>query len=359
MKLRLAIFLCFTLGLWACKEDLGSPEPSPDPVFMVGYQIDGATYSQTAGLQTTYLFTRAELGQDNVWNLSGSFADATCPDADCPGSLTFYWRNNAAGNDFDSTWAIGSFPMYYGTPGLPAFKTNLSLDQGSGTPTEVIWTINDSSILVGKEQMYLNDGSTIRISTEVLDASGYRFLNSQSFLPAENTFCTRCTLRAELDTNLLNLRVIPLGPGTYTYKWYTGEITESVWVPFDPDETYSVTITNTSSGCTTTAAFDHLPASFPVIESGFVNAAAIRIIPGGPIIEWIDTQGIAWRSDRVGQQPFPANFFQILELEDYLDNENGLPTKKLRIAWKCLLHNEAGESRAVSGEGVIGVGWGG
>jgi len=348
---------CCVFLLWTCsKADIG-PEPSPNPVFMVDYQIDSATYSLTAGLQTTYMFTRAELGQDNIWELSGSFADATCPDADCPGSLTFYWRNNDTGNDFDSTWAIGSFPIYYSTPGLPTFQTNLTLDQGSSTPAEVIWTINDSVLLMGKEQVYGNDGSTIRISTEVLDSSGYRFRSSQSFLPAENTFCTRSALRAELDSSMLNLRVTPLGTGSFTFLWNSGETTQSIRVPFNPVDTYSVTVTNTAGGCTAMAAFDQLPAFFSVIESGFVNAAAVRVIPGGPIIEWIDPQGDAWRSDRIAQQPFPVNFFQILELEDYLENENGLPTRKLRVAWSCRVYNEAGASRGMSGEGVIGMGW--
>lgn len=77
---------------------------------MVAYEIDSATYSLTAGLQTTYMFTRAELGQDEVWELSGSFADAACSGCRLPGSLTFYWRNNDTGNDFDSTWYTESFP---------------------------------------------------------------------------------------------------------------------------------------------------------------------------------------------------------------------------------------------------------
>ena len=359
MKLRLAILLCLTLGLWTCKKDLGTPEPSPDPVFTVGYQIDGVSYSLTAGLQTTYLFTKAELGQDNVWQLSGSFADAACPAANCPGSLRFYWRNNAKGSDFDSTLAIGNFPLFHSDSTVFTFQTTLSLNEGSGTPTEVVWKIGDSLILVGKEQKYLSNGAPFQISTEVFDLSGYRVRSSQLFVPGENMFCTRCTLDAKLDT-LLTLSAAPLAPGAHTFKWNSGETKETIRVPFIPDETYSVTITNVDAGCTSMISLDHLPDTFLEIHSGFANAVAVPLtaaLPGGPIIEWIDGQGTVWRSDRVGQQPFPANYFQIMEIDDYLKNENGLPTKKLRIAWNCMLYNEAGESQKMSGEGVIALGW--
>lgn len=359
MKLRLAIFLCFTLGLWTCKKDLGSPEPSPDPVFMVGYQIDGTSYSLTAGLQTTYLFTRAELGQDNVWQLSGSFADAGCPEADCPGSLSFYWRNNSTGNNFDSTWTTREFPFYFPDPGVFTYENNLSLNTGSGVPAEIIWTINDSLILLGKEQTYLNDGAPVRIVTEVIDTSGYRVRSEQFFLPGENSFCARCSLNVDIDS-MVTLDVIPLGPGNYTFKWKSGDTTKTIQAPYVSNETYAVTVTNTTSGCTATIAIDHLPSAFGTIKSGHPDAVSTPIdgqFAGGPIIEWIDPQGVVWRSDRAGQQPFPANHFQIIEIEDYLNNENGLPTKKLRVAWNGVLYNEKGEARKMSGEGVVAMGW--
>jgi len=326
---------------------------------MVEYQIDSATYSLTAGLQTTYMFTRAELGQDEIWELSGSFADATCPDADCPGSLTFYWRNNDTGNDFDSTWYTGEFPMYFKASDLISFQTHLGLEFNVENPTEVSWFINDSLYSSGKELTYLSNGEPFQVSVEILDSTGYVTKSSQLFLPEENMFCTRCIISAQVDT-AFNLFVLPLSPGAHTFKWHTGDTTQFITVPLDPAETYSVTVTNTAGGCTASTSLSQLPTSFFLIRSANVEAVAMPFNPslaGGPIVEWIDPQGIAWSSDRIAQQPFPANFFQILELEDYLENENGLSTRKLRVAWRCRVYNEAGASRTMSGEGVIGMGW--
>lgn len=358
MKIRLYILLALTLVHWTCaKLDNTGPEPSPDPVFMVGFRVDGAQYSLTAGLQETYMFTRAEQGDDEVWRFSGSFADAGCPALDCPGTLTFIWRNFAPGNNFDSTWATGTFPLYH--PAGSPYQTDLTLLPGTGTFTEVVWNIGDTLQLTGAQQSFLSDGDQVQISTQALFQDGHFSQSSQWYYPVESRFCTRCSLLARQDSTLfLTLTAIPLEPGPHTFLWHTGETTSTILANYDPLQTYAVTITPAGGGCTASAALGGLPSKFSTINSALAAANSRLTAPApGPVIEWIDPQGNAWRSDRFGPQAFPANFFEVLEVADYLKNENGLPTKKLRVAWNCRVYNESGDSKEISGEGMIGLGW--
>lgn len=358
MKIRLYLLLALAFVQWTCLKEGLNPGPSNDPVFMVDFRVDGTAYSLTAGLQTTYMFTRAERGNDEVWQFSGSFADAGCPSLDCPGTLTFIWRNFAPGNNFDSTWVTGNLPLYF--PGNPVFETDLTLYPGGGGFPEVFWLINDSLQLSGQEQTFQSSGDFVRIGAEAYYADGHFSQSSQQYLPVENLFCARGILRAERDITspVLTLTAIPLQPGLHTFQWHTGETTPSVQLDYDSLLTYAVTITPAGGGCSASAALGLLPSGFSVIYSDTINATTRPVAAGpGPIVQWIDPQGNAWRSDRLGPQAFPAYFFQVLEIDDYLKNENGLPTKKLRVAWNCRVYNESGDSKEISGEGVIGLGW--
>lgn len=100
------------LFFFACKREVVDPiEGFTDPVFFVDYRVGNVqdTLHVIAGVEKVYHFTAFEPGDYIV--CTGAFAKADCPEANCPGSLKFKFRNNTTGNIVDKTiFETGNHP---------------------------------------------------------------------------------------------------------------------------------------------------------------------------------------------------------------------------------------------------------
>ncbi|MCB0533621.1 MAG: hypothetical protein H6574_11540 [Lewinellaceae bacterium] len=355
-----SLLLCLLFLFQSCKKDL-PPPVAEDPVFQVDYKLNNQLASHTAGLNDVYLFTNTEKGSDEVWQFSGSFADATCPAADCPGTLTFILRNYTQEAVFDSTWNPGLFPMYQpSTFDSLVFQATLSYPAGDSVSSEVYWVLDNQTGLDGSSVVYETKNLTMDVRQFAQFSNGLSVQTQQLLFTAENQFCQRTAMQTERDSSgLITLKALPEpASGNYQFAWSTGDTASSFQTDWLAGATYTVTVSKIGGGCTATVSMGNLPDSALVYNSGLVEANVIPVDakPIGPIIEWIDELGLHWRSDW-GLQPFPANYFELLEVLDYDKNENGLPTKKLRIRWNCRMYNDAGESIPMEGSGVVAVGW--
>ncbi|MEZ4942035.1 MAG: hypothetical protein R3D58_14245 [Saprospiraceae bacterium] len=344
----------------ACKKDL-PPPVTEDPVFKVDYILDNQPATRTAGLNNVYLFTNSEKGADEVWQFTGSFAPASCPAADCPGTLTFILRNYTQEPVFDSTWNTGVFPMYQpGNFDSTVFRAVLDYNYTAMLTPEVSWLINNQAGLDGTPVAYETTDFMLDVGHSAQFPDGLAVQSRQLLYTAENLFCLRSAIRADLDSSgLVTFSALPEPvSGNYTYAWSTGDTLSSFQTDWLPGETYTVTVSEQGGGCTASVSLGNLPDTANTYHSGLVTADVVPLTlkTVGPIFERIDDQGLRWRSDG-GAQPFPAYFFELLEVLDYDKNENGLPTKKLRIRWKCRLYNDAGDWLPFEGSGVVAVGW--
>ncbi|MCC6460328.1 MAG: hypothetical protein IT260_07640 [Saprospiraceae bacterium] len=359
-KMRGLLMLGAMLGFWTCQKGDIPIGPSEDPVFMVNYRIDNLIFNQVAGIQGVYLFTNSALDKDEVWEFSGSFASDTCRTADCPGTLRFIWRNNAAANDFSTTWRLGLFPMYYASNSdSTRFGTYLSFLAGSSAAQEPIWTLDNSQDLIAQQVYFVGQNGPLQTKVSAVHQAGYRSSLDQQFFPLENQFCVQAALEAQIDTPFVQLKVIPLTPGSYEYHWFNDSSaleTQANWVV---DEEYAVTITDIAQGCSAVLSLGNLPPSRAQIQTGMVLGESKGTVPaqtGGPVIEWIDEEGNAWRSDRKPQLYSQGQFY-VLDISDYLSNENGQPTMLMQVSWFCQLYNAAGDTRFCNGSGIIAVAW--
>lgn len=73
-------------------------------------------------------------------------------------------------------------------------------------------------------------------------------------------------------------------------------------------------------------------------------------------IEYTNVNGITYYSDQAAQDA--SNIFTIHSIEDFADNENGNPTKKLTVSFDCELANETNNDPFISfrnATAVIGI----
>lgn len=87
---------------------------------------------------------------------------------------------------------------------------------------------------------------------------------------------------------------------------------------------------------------------YNLIREDNVNAAGI-------FVEYTDPSGTVYQSGLLEQ--FSDSFFEISAVEDFADNENGHPTKKLNIAFNCRLKdvNSFDEIEFWDAKGAIGI----
>lgn len=115
---NILFFIAFAAMTWsACQKSEIPPGGTEDPVFSlsIGNTID--SNQLTAGVNGIYLFTKVDRGADEVLVMSGAFADADCPDGDCPGSVQFVFRS-------ENTEPGVPEPQYVFGPNFPwAFKS--------------------------------------------------------------------------------------------------------------------------------------------------------------------------------------------------------------------------------------------
>jgi len=369
--MRNLLFVLFgVLLLAACaKQDLPS-DGNGDPVFSVSFIASGDTSTNTitAGVGDYYLFTRFESDSQGIL-YTGAFAPAICPAGDCARSLSFEFRNTnldtsfpsdnffyeglhefAAVDSVSSTSYVAAFHPINDAFVYDSFtwSFNGSPDQNNGLDDITVSfqdTINPISV---KLTAYAADGQSSAVQ-RFISANG-----TPNLYPGVDIL-----LQYENDTTGYDLTALLSGPGTQTVSWSTGSNQSQInIVDLTQNPVYSVSVSD-ASPYSASATLGNLLTGIQVTRTANFDysvspiTTTTEIKAGELAIQWIDRQGLIWRSDR-GQQS-PDAVFQVFETEGYQLNENGQKTRKMRVGFDCLLFNAAGESMTFSGEGVIGV----
>ena len=138
--------LLLLILLWAaCKKGELPPDSFGSPVFKMQYFTPFGGDSLTAGENDVYLFTNFISNPDLVL-CSSSFSKVSCPDGDCPGSLTFEFKSEFT--DFfeaDTVFHLGEFDFLQSDSavGTLIFRTTFNAANTAGYGN-FSWKINDS-----------------------------------------------------------------------------------------------------------------------------------------------------------------------------------------------------------------------
>ena len=350
--------------IWvACKKAELPPPVTEDPVFSVTYFPDTIfEKTVTAGKDSIYLFTDYKDSGARTICL-GSFADAKCPDGDCPGSLTFEFMHDQAGPfSPDTVFHLGSYSFFSldSTAGSPIYHVTYNA-VNTGNYTGFSWKIDDQN--AGNGPTITADYPDISITPKFVELSAQKTTGLKSDIsrsislinPGGNLFPSlNINVLTDSTTNFL-LVAETSGAPYDTLVWGTGD-TSTILYQDSLMPSYSVYIAD-GFGNQATASFEGLTLDdVPVSTADFtytVEQIIVPLPPGEVAIQWVDNNDIVWRSDG-GVQSATA-FFTVTESEPYEQNERGLKTRKMQVSFNCLLYNDSGESRNFSGSGVIAV----
>lgn len=352
----LAFLLCWA----ACKKDNIPPDVIEDPVFNANYQVTGGdTASVTAGLNGVYLFTDYEVRGQKIL-CKGSFADATCPRADCPGSLTFEFSTPFTDVfPTDTVFHTGSFNYVNLDSGgaVVIYRGTFQVDDTSGFDS-FTWYVNDNTAGDGPNLVY--DFSNISV-TPLIDLKAQRNSGLLSNITrtvslSGATSPVQVSMKINQDTvqiYKLTTEIIPAGFDSLVINGVS--VQDTVLYSDALPDAYSILVQKDIYVARATLEglnSDELPVRTPNF-SFTVEPVSIPGPPGEVTIQWVDPSGSIWRSDRNDQAPFSS--FLVETSEDYEKNEKGQKTRKMNVFFVCRLFNTAGESRTISGSGVIAV----
>lgn len=338
-----------------------------DPVFVTQFALDGAEYSIEAGVDSVYLFTDFRQDAGPLMVLTGAFASADCPDANCPGTLAFEFFNDKIGDlvSPDTLFTISNLE-YYTQGGLNTdtvyrytFYTQDTVDYNAFN-----WAIDGQP--VSTDPTFSRDFPNQLPHSVRLIASNLGSVKSW----VARTVSPDTTQYPKVGILIGNSDSIPgyyeltavTSNGPFTFRWSTNDSVKTITKGPPLDEFYSVRVKNVNND----TAFARI---YP-FNAGAINGKTADInyfvtkIPPDPLpfgrvnIRWIDENGFAWESGK-GTQNADA-YFQILDSEPYEKNENGQKTWKLTVGFACKVYFNSSTSilsKVLTGNAVIAVGY--
>lgn len=361
------------LWLAACQKPDIPDDIDDTPEFSVSFESDSSAQTLTAGLDGRYLFTSFDRDGFDVVTMRGAFADSHCPNADCPGTFTFEFRNFEPGAvvELDSGVIAPGFYAYKQSAGDTTVISHLQFSALTTAPDgNYFWKIYQQSQLVTESgaasfsHNFLNlTPLDIRLDYSsdngFISSSTRNYLFDQSDCPGVSIIAVPDSLLAPNGYRLT--AEVTSGPGAIQFQWNTGSV-DSTFVVDSVSLTtvYAVTVTS-SNGCTASALALNIGAGGEINESpGIVveRSDSISINDelqlGRVALQWIQPEtGQILRSD-LGQQPSDS-YFQVLESAFYEPNENGEKTSWMRVQFRCRLFNADGFGMPFNGVATIAV----
>lgn len=383
MKQITIYILLIIITLGSCTQsDLVAPLVE-EPVFTIESTLDNEALNWEAGNDNVYMFTEYSIDSLDIYTFTGRLAkDSDCT-IDCEESLTFSIRSSYATptlDDFNIDEAlIVSDYGYYLSNGSGVTGHIYTFDGALDDPifgtqaVEYLWTINGNII---------NSPSGSVIS--YFDSLGNDFnIRLEMSNPNQCTSYIQKTISAgQINTCDLILDVVPVFDSTQileyqfsinppsgingtTYLWGNSIISADSFTlsPFTqlPNNILNFSIIDSLGTC-------GVDMGICISSNGGSNIQGISIPElnysvepiatmdneqfSKVIIEYKNADGIVYSS---ANTDFDNNAFTITKIEDFENNENGEKTKKLTIDYSATLYTPNGDSKFITGEGVIAI----
>ncbi|MDH3648050.1 MAG: hypothetical protein OEQ53_00110 [Saprospiraceae bacterium] len=351
IAIKALVCLLVMLLSWRC-EKVSVPEPTSvdeTPVFVADLDVGGQTIDLSAGKDDYFMDASFEEDDAGVLIFVGTLRPKACTARLCPRSLRIIIRDfqkfDPANFNVNASLSRGELPFVQAfrndsvrikfkdqslSPNA-AFKSTWSF--GNGDRAEIPNPISVFAI----DELY-------NVRLQIASQFGCMSEQEQTIDPSGKR---GCFARLAFADNGSKVRVRAQGVAPFSYKWNNGSI-DSI-AAFDvavaSAKIISVTVTD-ADGCVSSSSVDlselkrdndRCIAHFGYEQQGNPTVHDQENL-GKVTIQYIDDQETLFRSN-VFRQPADASF-QVLSIEDFIDNEKGQKTKKLELAFSCLLWNE-------------------
>jgi PKD repeat protein len=363
------LFFCITLFWGACKKkDYSGNSPAPNYTFQFQGTINGNPLSLQAGVNNNYLFAWYNLDGNGVYNFTGELRDRNCT-SNCSNALKIIVNDYRPFSTLPTTIDSSLTPAYYsyatpaGTPS--AYVMNFTSTLNNGTPQSWLWNFGDggTASIASPTHKYMHPGiypTTLSVTSTTSCFSS--ITNSLIAGEVGNAFESQFSVSTAGNT----VTFIPGSDGVapYTYSWNFGDATTSA--ASNPVHTYTntgvfqVSLTKTDATGYSDTYYMHVTINPTTVCQADMYMTGISGIANPmnlacAVIEWRDANDTLWTSQNNNQTATKC-FFRILSVENYLNNSNGQPTKKVHIQISCTLYNGS-SSVPFAGDAVFALGY--
>ncbi len=362
------LFIFIIILFLGCRKDYPAVS-SEASVFYFNGTVNNTAVKIEAGVNSYYMYSSFTQDSNNVFNFLGELKPANC--ISCNNKIKFQI------NDFAYSAPSGNAQI--NTSLLPAYYSMQEFDS-VGSPTEypVIFSVSSDSTNIAGFTWDFGDGISETgnlTSTHIYTHPGYynACLTINDGNGCSSNICSQIKAGvpdASCDVSIIDS--LPLGNtilfsasgngASNTYFWDFGDgstsILNNVSHTFLNSGIYKVILKQiTNSGCisyasknVSTQGFVGCIANFNFsVQSTNPNPFALSNV----IISWTNSAGAVYTSNNFSQSS--DSYFQIVSVENYLNNESNEPTKKLHIKFRCGLSDGTNSILINDGDAVIAV----
>ncbi len=367
----LAVFIVFICAA-GCRKDY--PAASNDaPVFYFKGSVSNIPFNLQAGVNNYYMYSSYLQDADHVYNFLGELKPTNC--VHCNSRIKFQINNDTVSSALRNTSLTAGYYSFLG------------VDTILGTPTQFPVNFISSPSSIDSVLSYswnFGDGATSALDAPIHTYSHPGYYNTcltinyanncsssicnQVKVGVPDAACSVSLISSVISGNNISFSSSQISTTPYTYIIDFGDgiiLNGSSSNSFISTHTYvnsgiykvSLQITG-SDGCTSkvfknvaTQGFAGCFTNFDFAVQ-FPNANLLSL--SNVVITWTDNSGVVYYSN-TDTQPNDS-YFQIISTENYSNNENNQPVKKLHVKFKCSLFQNNGPSlQMANGDAVIAV----
>ncbi|MBA3665096.1 MAG: PKD domain-containing protein [Bacteroidetes bacterium] len=368
MKLRyLYILFCLAILAGCKKHDLPSNEDSNgEPVFYIKGEVNGSPVSLQAGVNNYFMYSSHFQQPNNVYVYKGEMKQNAC-NGPCNYGIAILINDYKISQPNetmkpDSGLHTGHYQFNDGTLDPAGYM-------GSFTPTftdpntTYTWTYSDG--ITGPGTRYFNAGQTYSVCLN-MNSNGCVQSHTNEFRvgsPLQANVSATCNWTATPTTYSFT-PYLALGSSqnvSYSWDFADGSAFSSSVTPVHAyiySTKYYRARLRVSSATDTCYSYYQVPVSVgaPVCHANFNSA--FTPVPNTLALSAItvlvtDPSGNVYSTETINQPT--GNKIEILSVENYKNNAQNEPTKKVKIKFNCVVKNASGTLNVTNGEAVIAV----
>ena len=363
------------LSALSCKKEDPKPDQSQAqaPVFAFSGEINGLPISLQAGVNNFFIASSYTMDQNGVYEFNSTFQSKDCS-SNCPNTLNIsikdYRPYTAKPTVIDSSIAVGNY--LFAAPSGIASRFNQAFIGGllNNTATIYTWNFGDNTPVVNAStavvnHTYLNPGA-YNVTLTAKDSSGLCVSSITNIVKMGQIDNPLTAIYYPVNTvgdSVIFTAAPTGGVAPYSYSWNFGDGNTSA-LPGPIHEyaaggTYLTSLSLTDAIGNTNVQYAYINVqSTPSCASFFHLSTLTPVIDPlslkGVIVEWTDLNGKLWTSNN-DQQTSANSSFKIVSVENYLNNENGEPTKKIKVEFSCKLYNGTNSIEIKNAKSTIAV----
>lgn len=374
------VFLISATFLIGCNDNVPLPSPTDgEVVFKLSAVIDGTAKTWAAGVDNQYMYTYTTQDSNGLTQFQGTLGEVGCQF--CPNTINFNFVQSISGNSVNQLFT-NSQNINYRDARIPidiiGYNANFEVNLNGTAPYVLEWDFGDGSAPLNTsnaivEHQYDNAG-TYHVCLNVADATGCQSTICRDISMDNSMTCTVNFDVIPIGNNFINsffFHTYSAGVPPFSYQWAVplGDSSHQNFTISSPTVTMhqlgvmgvNVEMTD-NEGCDCsliqTVNFHNLDTScihnFDYLSQPITAPGVVQDYFSTLNIQYIDENGIVY-SSALGEQP-NTSFIHIVNVEDYLQNEEGLSTKKIELEFVCRLYDVDGNYKDVSdGIGTIAI----